>query len=619
MKSSCVLLVVNVFCLALSFAKHGRDTGVCTPPPSGTWDAGPKVKLPDQFSVHIELIEIDQGLTTTLNEYFDKVNNRGLIVQKREGIELKAYYDYRTNELLQVYPQEKNKCIVDQLNRDENNFLMGTTLRNGTVRMFSAAQALHFQDRGIYKGTETIRGINTIHWQSCQYWPAVDTTVDAHWYFTANEAWDTATGLAYVPVRFQVKGSAYDSDTEKYDINRVYEFYHFRSGLPKDQTILETPTATYCPGRKTLKPLPQIPETMSFYTEIVDKNDVIVTTIKEEYDRLAKLARFSYTALPMYNLYNNNPVIDIHDFETGVSYVTNTVLGNCTARPIPHKGLDVQDVNAHNVRMSTAASFFDFPNKNYSYEGSKTIRGTDAESWVGIRSGWPRKTSKQSVWEWYFAQGSTIDVTGKSQEHAAPLQLRVSLPEEQMDYDFNIYAYTKEQPDLSGYDVSACYLFHKREKIGMTLPLMYEFFINSNVKMFKFFIITAIATTTGISPLRIQNIDINMGYKMIFITFELVDVAPIVGDVAKPMKEVSLDTAVKTILDKLNTNTFQIEVFNGAQVTILKPTPFNLDIVKYKNASQVTSYTGGSMIGLGIAMSLLGILSGGLISYFKCQ
>ena len=38
---------------------------------------------------------------------------------------------------------------------------------------------------------------------------------------------------------------------------------------------------------------------------------------QEEYDRAAKLARFSYTALPMYNLYNNTPVVDIHDFLTG--------------------------------------------------------------------------------------------------------------------------------------------------------------------------------------------------------------------------------------------------------------------------------------------------------------
>ena len=39
-----------------------------------------------------------------------------------------------------------------------------------------------------------------------------------------------------------------------------------------------------------------------------------------------------------------------------------------------------------------------------------------------------------------------------------------------MDYDFNIYSFSNEQPDLSSYDVSACYLFHKREKFHISLP-----------------------------------------------------------------------------------------------------------------------------------------------------
>lgn len=609
------LLALSIFCMSLCFAKHGRDMQVCQPATSGIGDPGPDVKIPDQFYVHIELIVVEEGLTTTLTEYFDKVNNRGMIHQRREGIELKAYFDYKTNELIQVYPQENNKCIVDELSLDENNALMGITLNNGSTKMFSAARALHFQDRGLYRGQAVVRGINTDHWHSCQYWPSTDITVEADWYFSAEEPWDTATGLAHVPVRFKVKGSKYDSDTEKHDIERVYEFYHFRSGLPKDQTILETPSGTYCPNRKIVKPLPQISETMSFYTEIVDKKYVIVTTIKEEYDRTARLARFSYTALPMYNLYNNNPVIDIHDFETGVSYVTNTVLGNCTARPIPHRDLDVKDVNAHNIRMSTTQSFFNFPNKTFSYEGSKTIRGTYAESWVGVRNGWPRKTSKQSVWEWYFAKDSTLAITGSSFERSTPLQFRVSLPEELIDYDFNIYAYTKEQPDLSSYDVSACYLFHKREKFGMSIPLLYKFFVESNVVMFKFFIIVSITRNLGVSPLRIQNLDIVFGYELIFITFELVDVAPIVGDVAKPRKEVSLDTAVKTLTEKLKANTLEVEVFNGKEITVIKPKIVSIDIIKYQTAPSKTTYTSKSMTGLGVVMVLIGILLGVFFVY----
>ena len=55
----------------------------------------------------------------------------------------------------------------------------------------------------------------------------------------AADPWDTASQLEHVPVRFHVRGNKYDSDTEKHGIERTYEFYHFRTGLPPDQEIWE--------------------------------------------------------------------------------------------------------------------------------------------------------------------------------------------------------------------------------------------------------------------------------------------------------------------------------------------------------------------------------------------
>ena len=61
-------------------------------------------------------------------------------------------------------------------------------------------------------------------------------------------------------------------------------------------------------------------------------------------------------------------------------------------------------------------------------------------------------------------------------------------------------------------------------------------------------------------------LQIVFGSEIVLIKFELVDVAPVVGDVAQPIKEVQLDAATKLLTEKLKSNTFEIQVFNGEAV-----------------------------------------------------
>jgi hypothetical protein len=56
--------------------------------------------VPAQFSAHIECVIMNKNMTTDLHEYYDDTNNRGVVVQLDQGLELDAWYDYNTNEFI---------------------------------------------------------------------------------------------------------------------------------------------------------------------------------------------------------------------------------------------------------------------------------------------------------------------------------------------------------------------------------------------------------------------------------------------------------------------------------------------------------------------------------------
>jgi hypothetical protein len=59
--------------------------------------------VPAQFSAHIECVIMNKNMTTDLHEYYDDTNNRGVVVQLDQGLELDAWYDYYTNEFIAYY------------------------------------------------------------------------------------------------------------------------------------------------------------------------------------------------------------------------------------------------------------------------------------------------------------------------------------------------------------------------------------------------------------------------------------------------------------------------------------------------------------------------------------
>lgn len=98
--------------------------------------------------------------------------------------------------------------------------------------------------------------------------------------------------------------------------------------------------------------------------------------------------------LKLPNWYNSigGPVILIHDFNTGIRYNISTGKSGtvCAASLLTAKNADnwfAADAGHHHIRMKTTHDLFNTPQRNGSsplvYKGSASVRGINADIWVG--------------------------------------------------------------------------------------------------------------------------------------------------------------------------------------------------------------------------------------------
>ncbi|XP_071140391.1 uncharacterized protein [Mytilus edulis] len=619
----CLLLAL----LGTSFAqnsgpKHGQDSTVCsvspTPAPGIVSKTMPTVS--SQFSAHIECVIVNKNMTTDLHEYYDDTNNRGAVHQLDLGLELDAWYDYNTNEFIAYY-KPTQQCFVQKLGTSDQRFLFGYTPKGAVGSIFSAGKMLHMNGPGInqvYTGVQSYRGIMVDTWQSCQYWAAYDATMKVSWYFSNPNEWDTSVGQV-VPVGAYVKGIVYDTNTVSHPMEHYYNFFHFRPTVD-DPTVFETPAGVQCPGRQNTKNLPKMPNGFSFTSEFIDKTRYTISFMQEFYDYSGQAVLYNYRPLKIENnKFGTNTLMEVHDFSTGVAYVTDTMHGNCTAQKI-ETTFDDRRVDLSHVSMRNPAQFFYFDVINYTYEGVKKIRNIDCDSWVGIRTNWP-SSGVNTTWMWYFATADWVQVNTGTEQSSTPIRLTIDNGDVGIHYEYNLYNFAKNKPDILKFDISACYVNGNRRKFQLNFPGSYAGAVTQNMKLFKYYILISLTQQLQISSLRVANLKVFIDQD-ILVVFEILDVAPIKGDVTNIVQETPLLTAANKLVKMVNNDQFFVLLQDPAFKNLVGMVPKKTGFVEITYLLQNTtssSDTGngpGTMAAVGVVMPIVGGVLGGLFSYF---
>lgn len=617
---------------------HGRDASVCTPTPPGN-NAKSKPTLPNTYSVKVECNFQDKNQTIDMSEYYDYPNQRAAVFEDELGFHAQGIYSYNTNEFFFIEDQLQ-QCTVSQLSSDKsNNWLFGynTGSNNPNApKMYSAYGALHFGGNQTeqYVGTTTVRGMLVDQWQSCLYWPNMDATMTVNWYFTV-DGWDTAI-QSRVPVRATVVGNIWEPNLNSNGrtpraINHTYEFAEFRGQFPDyvDPThLFETPSGYVCPGRKNMKPLPNPSNYFKFTSEILDPTQKTIGFIKEWYDYNMSLVRYDYKPNPI-NVVNFglDTSSEVHDWNEGVAYHMDKMRGNCSVTPIAGSEFDAHSLDATTVRIRTAKEFFYFDKTQYAYEGVKKARGIDCDVWIATRNDWPSNGPVNSTWEWYFAVNDWIQSTGHTYDFGMPIQMRLTTSD--ISYIYNIYDYDEEQPSIFDFDISSCFNYTQKQDFTFKLNADYHTTVAKNLQLFKYEVLLTVHKWTNLSPLRIQNIQVDYDTTSVIVRVTALGGSPIQGDVPNPKAQVDLGQATTMLNDAINKGSFQIpvDVTNIQNPIFLTAVPYSLSSSQYQDVPEYyvapppakTTYSSGQMAGLGIGMLVLafGLVFVALTVYFK--
>jgi len=120
---------------------------------------------------------------------------------------------------------------------------------------------------------------------------------------------------------------------------------------------------------------------------------------QEVYDFEKKLVLVTY---PNQFYPNVDPVLIIHDFNTGIIYnissgKTGTVC-NTSFETLNNDKWFAEESEHHHIRMKTTQELFNIPRRNGSsplvYKGTASVRGINTDIWVGKTMIMNRKTNK---------------------------------------------------------------------------------------------------------------------------------------------------------------------------------------------------------------------------------
>ncbi|XP_067938774.1 uncharacterized protein [Watersipora subatra] len=578
----CVLLLV------ISQAAAARHDGICikTKPTPGSKPFPP---IPDVYSVDIQMNMQLKKSTRHLFELFDAPNSRAIIGETLSSgpfnnISETGYdiYNFNTNQIVEVVelPDTSFSCTASPLDgRPKDTFMFGSkaSSKNG----FTAKTAFQIDPDypPIYQGTETLQdGVLAEKWSDCVYIIAMDATLKVMWYFTASN-WNSSIG-DQVPVMLTVEGMAYDPETQGRPIKHTYTFTGFSDFLPDTSLkYFMVPPRTVCPFLKDFAVGPPGPVYVpnvasqgyfSFQAEYVQQagdGAGLVTNIKEYYDNTLHMSRYDYIPEGMlasfFTANSDNPISEIHDFITGLAYITDKVHGNCSVMTLTDSpSFDVLSTDMNHARMKTIAEFFGLfnskgSNMTWTYTGPRMVRDVLANVFAAEKFGYPPHAGAdtKSVWEIAFMTKSYFDVNeGAAIEYSEPMQIYVKIPKLGYEMSYNIFDFNEEEPNIWVYDISKCFTDDQKWNVQFKLPGDQKKKIKYNYEMFNYFLYLNIIKQAKTLSSRVANVrwTDDDSDEDITVQFQLIDLPTLPGSTRDKLSADAV-APTSTIVQRLKT------------------------------------------------------------------
>jgi len=139
-----------------------------------------------------------------------------------------------------------------------------------------------------------------------------------------------------------------------------------------------------------------------------------------------------------------------------------------------------------------------------------------------------------------------------------------------------------------------------------------------NLNFLRLHIWETLIFTMFIRPIRISNLIVDQDDTDILVTFTLLDAPPRTGPVEIPLIESSLDSLVERLTKIIDSNGLAFRARYGTKQVVLRARANSLNVAHRSTRQELLS-SGPLITGLWIGCSVVGLLIGGISSFFLFQ
>lgn len=549
------LIIVFIACLTISSVKT-QDQFFCN---TDITPVQPSIDPPifndyAQYQAAIERNENSLLGSEEFIEYYDGLENIGISAEVFGELNLFTYSYYAIDQMLIFYPYSKS-CVVKNISDPDAAFYspFPVVYINGTEHILSPLNSL-LKNPGfkfVYIGKNTVRGMPVDQWQTCSYSKFELATYNITVSFTDPDKWKPAavdtkntTGYQSIPVEIVMYRK---KDVDPNNIRTIiYTITDFKPSIDLDIEQYTTPGGIYCEGRKNLKPLPELPHSFAFETQVVEEfefnpDEGLVSTIYEEYSYKDLLFQYAYDK-------NNSYTREIHDYNTGLKYIFNQFTNGCEVKKITlsEDGIDAFTTGL-DIKLKDPAMFFDYDLDNFQFTGFKRRDGVNTDVYIGLKTISAGGKNLTAKYEWHFMSNGW-NRTDVNTQFQTPMYLKVYLDAVIPNTTYVIetvksfHIFNWREPgffhiDLTDFDLSKCgnaagaqefYFFNLKQDADLTSH------IQKNMQAFRAAVADILRLKLRVTPLRVGNIQVKFQDNIVFVLFTLHEKSSYYGDVSAP-------------------------------------------------------------------------------------
>lgn len=193
---------------------------------------------------------------------------------------------------------------------------------------------------------------------------------------------------------------------------------------------IKTPPGVVCLKRKITIPTPNITKQFRFSEEMTSNGHT--SYIKDlSYNELFKVVKYERrnTIKEADTFYSRDPLINIHDYNIGVSFTINKNLGNCSITSIPVLSFDLDrnftssNLNldgSYVIRLKSPASFL-LLDSDYIYTGERKVNNVPSEIFISDRA----NLNQTIITEYAFSNSQFSFQETNHFEKNVPVSLRI--------------------------------------------------------------------------------------------------------------------------------------------------------------------------------------------------